>query len=276
MKIAFLWNFGQAKEIFNNWRDGLRAALEELAKINPVDVYLAEDCERVSNKYDFLLFWSDSNDPIIDRFKEYKAKKGLILTTDPHNIEHLKNYDIIYCESDPIYQQVRAHGLRGLRAFGTDTNFYQPLEVKKDIPYFYPATFSLWKRQSKIAYLGNKLTCIGTVQPDGEEELKVCRDNGVNIEIGYFPPEKIRDYYDRANHVIIPAIHGSERTVLEAMSMGLLPRVIGENRRTYSYLQEFFDWSMKMENLGKWTREFVLGNYSPEIYAKNLLKGIYD
>ena len=56
MKIAFLWNFGQAKEIFNNWRDGLRAALEELAKINPVDVYLAEDCERVSNKYDFLLF----------------------------------------------------------------------------------------------------------------------------------------------------------------------------------------------------------------------------
>ena len=78
-------------------------------------------------------------------------------------------------------------------------NFFTPDEtVKKDLEYFYPATFSPWKLQSRIAHLGPKLTCIGTVQPDGEYDLRCCQDNDVNIEIGYFPVEKIRDYYRRA------------------------------------------------------------------------------
>ena len=274
MKFAFVWWWGRAKEIYPNWRDGLRAALEVLSNKFPVDMFLGE--LRPKNEYDFILFWGDSNCEFFNGIEKYKAKKGIILTTDPVNFDNLRKLDVVFCESTPVYEAVKAQGLRAIKAFATDTNFYSPLKTDRDIPYFYPATFSLWKRQSKIAYLGNKLTCIGTLQPDGKEELEACQKAGVNVEIGYFPPEKIRNYYDRANHVIIPAIHGSERTVLEAMSMGLLPRVIGENRRTYSYLQEFFDWSMKMENLGKWTREFVLENYSPKIYAKNLLKGIYD
>ena len=37
--------------------------------------------------------------------------------------------------------------------------------------------------------------------------------------------EIYKDYYRKSQNVIIPAIHGSERTVLEAMSMDILPLV---------------------------------------------------
>ena len=278
MKINFSWYWGRAGEIYPNWRDGLRAALEELSKEHEVSIFCGEvepptDC-------DFMLFWGDSNCALFNSVDKYK-KKGIILTTDPTNFDNLRKLDVVFCESTPVYEACRAQGLRAVKAFGTDTNFYEATGkmgskalTLRDIPYFYPATFSPWKRQSKIAYLGDKLYCIGTIQPDGLDEAEACRKTGVRVEVGYFPPQTIKDCYMRANHVIIPAIHGSERTALEAMSMNILPRITGENKRTFSYLQEFFDWSMKMENLGKWTREFVLENYSEKIYAKKLLEGM--
>ncbi|MEK6882229.1 MAG: hypothetical protein AABY22_21605, partial [Nanoarchaeota archaeon] len=94
IKIAFLWNFVQAKDIYKNWRDGQRACIEEINKKYPVDWYLAEDCLNVPDKYDVLIFWTDSSDPIVDNFMSYKAKKVLLLTSDlglPGNIE---KYDL--------------------------------------------------------------------------------------------------------------------------------------------------------------------------------------
>jgi len=138
----------------------------------------------------------------------------------------------------------------------------------RDIEYFYPATFSPWKRQSAIAYLGNKLVCVGTVQPDGIKEYETCKQSGVQIMEGYFPPENIRECYARAKHIPIPAIHGSERTVLEAMSMNILPTVNPENKRTISYIEEFI-------RSGCFTpREFVLKNYSHKTYADKILEAI--
>ena len=90
----------------------------------------------------------------------------------------------------------------------------------------------------------------------------------MKVEIGYFPAEKIRDYYRRAVDVPIPAIHGSERTCLEAMSMDILPKVNPNNVRTYSYVIEFVESRMRSP------REFVLKNYSHRKYAEDLMKGI--
>src|SRR3990167_10838178 len=116
--------------------------------------------------------------------------------------------NIIFAESEPVYNEVRALGLPVIKAFGTDTDFFKPKKVKKTIEYFYPATFSPWKRQRDIAYLGNKLLCVGTKQPDGKLDYQECKKAGVKIEEGYFPVEKILNYYQRAKNVIIPAYHG--------------------------------------------------------------------
>lgn len=267
MKICFLWWFNQANEIFDNWRDGLRAAIEHIGKEHQVEWHIGQTFPE--DKFDAIIFWDDSNSGFFQRIDQYHGKKALCLTTDPHNFDNLRKLDAVYCESEPVYEAVRQQGIRAIKAFGTDTDYFTPDKtVDKDIEYFYPATFSPWKRQADIAYLGEKLTCIGTVQPDGVAELAECLKNGVKVEQGYFPVSKIRDYYRRSQKVIIPAIHGSERTVLEAMACGIKPEVTNEaNVRTRSYIKE-------LEESGLTPREFVVQNYSHIKYAEQIMKGI--
>lgn len=267
MNIAFVWYWNRASEIMPYWRDGLRAALELIDKNHHVGWYLDEEVP-LDGHYDFILFWGDSNCPFFDIVGSYNARKGIILTTDPVNFDNLRKLDVVFCESTPVYEAVRSQGIHAIKAFGTDTAFFTPKECKKDIEYFYPATFSPWKKQSEIAHFGSRLLCVGTVQPDGHEELEACKKAGVQIEEGYFPAEKIREYYQRTQRVVIPAIHGSERTVLEAMSCNILPEVNPNNVRTHSYIDEF-----KASGY-VFPRDFVVANYSPKQYAEKLLKGM--
>ena len=270
MKIAFIWYFDKAGDIIRNWHDGLRAAIEIIGKKHKVDWYINKEIPR--DEYDFILLWDDSNSEFFNLLGNYHARKGICLTTDPKNFDNLMKMNVVYCESEPIYQRVRSWGIRAIKAFGTDTDFYKPsVKVKKNIEFFYPATFSPWKRQSEIAYIGPELLCVGTIQPDGYPELEACKKNKVQIEIGYFPAETIKYYYQRSKRVIIPAIHGSERTVLEAMACGIVPTVTHpENVRTSSYVKE-------LEESGMDPRKFVLKNYSHYKYADDLLRGIeYD
>lgn len=274
MKIAIIWYWDKAKETYLNWRDGHRAAFEEIAKKHEVDFILGKRLP--DYQPDFLLFWDDSNSEVFNHLDKYNCRKGICLTTDPWNMANLRKLDVVFVESDPIYDAVRREGIRTIKAFGTDTEFFQSNEsVKKDIEYFYPATFSPWKRQSELAYLGDKLLCVGTVQPDGVDELKACIEAGVRVEEGYFPAQKIRDYYQRTQKMIIPAIHGSERTVLESMSCNIIPSVTNDaNVRTKSYIEEYFTQKDGMSAREFSPRDFVIKNYSHVKFAEQLRKGI--
>lgn len=268
MKIAVVWYWDRASEIMPNWRDGLRAAIEELEKKHEVTWFLDKEVPDPYIRWDFILFWDDSNSGFFSEIDKYFCKKGICLTTDPQNFDNLRKIDVVYCESEPIYEAVRSQGIHAIKAFGTDDKFYTPKKVNRDIEYFYPATFSPWKRQSAISNLGSNLLCVGTVQPDGQEELDAVTKAGCRVEVGYYPAEKIRGYYNRAQNVIIPAIHGSERTVLEAMSMNCTVAVTPENRRAASYLDEY-------KNSGeKTSRAFIKKHYSAKKYAKDLMKGM--
>jgi len=266
--LAVIWPFDKAEQIYPYWRDGLKAAIEVIGEKQNVDYYFGEDYKNLEENYNAYLFWADSNDHAIDFFYEKSGTKGLILTTSPSDFQNLKKYDVVFCESKPVYEQVRAQGIHAVHAFGTDTDFFSPDEsVKKDISYFYPATFSPWKRQSAIAKYGQLLYCVGTLQPDGQEELQACLDNKVNVAQGYFKAEHIRDLYRRAYEVPIPAIHGSERTILEAMSMDLFPDVNPENK-AYAIIQQLQKLDIDSP------REFVLKYYSHQQYAQKIMKGL--
>lgn len=272
MKIAMVWYWDRASEIYPNWRDGLRAAIEKISKSHEVVWYFDKQVPAQFDPYDAIIFWDDSNSGFFSQISKYKCKKSMCLTTMPQNFDNLRLLDAVYCESQPVYEAVRSQGIRAIKAFGTDTTYFTPGHKVKDIEYFYPATFSPWKRQRDIAHLGSKLWCVGTVQPDGVDDLQACLSQKVNVEIGYFPVEKIRDYYQRTKQVIIPAVHGSERTVLEAMSCNVWPIVNNpENKKAQSYIEEY----VAEKGNGKLTpREFILRHYSPEIYAANILKGV--
>lgn len=271
LKIAFIWWFDKASTVYDNWRDGLRAAMEEIGKKHEVQWFLDKTLPD-PGVYDFLLFWSSTNEEYFSLMDKYKEPKGLCLTTMPDVSENLRYFDVVYCESQPVYEVVRSFGVRAIRAFGTDTDFFKPDPKKrKDIPYFYPATFSPWKRQDELADLGHMLWLVGTIQPDGVDIYQRCVNRGCHVEVGYFPVSKIRNYFQRAENVVLPAIHGSERTCLEAMACDILPFVTHRDHvKLYSYIQEFKDSGLTSP------REFVLKNYSHKIYAKNILKGIYE
>lgn len=262
-----IWNFDKAPQIYDYWRDGLRAAIEEIGKDHEVDVYLGDDYKNLNELYDAYLFWTDSNDPVIDYFQGRQGTKGLILTTSPHNIENLKKYNVVFCESRPVYEECRMYGVHAVHAFGTDTEFFKPDDTPKTIHYFYPATFSPWKRQSSLVHLGQLLYCVGTVQADGQAELQACLDNGVHVAEGYFKAEHIRDLYKKARNVPIPAIHGSERTILESMSMDLFPDVNPQNK-AYAIIEKFKKTSLDSP------REFIIKHYSEKQYAEKIKKGL--
>jgi len=267
MKIQWVWEWEQAKEIYPNWRDGLRKAVELLGERHEIDWLLYEAPQK---KYDWILTWCDSNSNFSRYFTKYEAKRGIFLTTHPTNYHNLLGFDVVFCETSIIYEECRMRGIHAKRAFGTDDTFYTPDTTKKTIPYFYPATFSPWKRQQDIAHLGQDLLCVGTIQPDGQAEYQACLDNNVRTEVGYFPPERIRDYYRQAEAVIIPSIHGSERTVLESMSCDILPTVTNEqNKRARSYIDEFGQSGLRTP------REFIKKYYSAEKYAKDIEEGLY-
>lgn len=271
MKLAFVWWFDKAKQVFDNWRDGLRAAIETLETDHEVDWFIGQD-QLPEDKYDAILFWDDSNSSFFQHLPKYKAKKGLFLTTNPHNISNLKLLDVVYCESTIVQEEVRQHGIRTVKAFGTDDEFFKPHNAqRRDVEYFYPATFSPWKKQSALAHLGSQLLCIGTLQPDGQEELEAVKNAGCKVMIGYFPAEVIRDYYRRTKHMIIPAVHGSERTILESMSMGIKPVIMFPevNSKAYTYIKE-------LEESGLEPRDFILKHYSSRKYAEDILRGICD
>lgn len=269
LDICFQWEWERAKEIEPNWRDGLRSCLENMEKEHNVDWLLFETPKK---DYDWIITWCDSNSNFSHFFTpQYKAKRGIFLTTNPTNYHNLRGFDVVFCESSVVLEEARMQGIHAVKAFGTDDNFFVPGDKEKDIEYFYPATFSPWKRQQDIAYLGKDLTCIGTIQPDGQEDYQACVNNAVITEVGYFPPEKIRDYYQRSKKVIIPAVHGSERTVLESMSCNILPEVTNEsNTKTRTYLTEYAKSGCQTP------REFIQKYYSGEKYAKDVLKGLYD
>lgn len=274
MRIAFVWYFNRASEIMPNWRDGLKTALEIIGKNNQVIWYIDEKLPQPYEQYDAYLIWGDINCPAIQIISQYKGKKGLLLSSENNilnNLRTLSMLNTIYCESTPIYESIRRLGFRAIKAFGTDTEYFIPdKKVKKDIEFFYPATFSPWKKQSTVSKLGNKLLCVGTIQPDGQKEYQSCKDYGVNIQVGYFPVADIRNFYRRSKDVVIPAIHGSERTVLEAMSMDILPIVNQDNIKAHSYIKEYNNSEFKSP------RDFVVKNYSAQIYANAILKGLYE
>lgn len=279
LKIAFIWYFDKAGSVFDNWRDGLRSALEEIEKKHRVDWYLNKKIPQHPEWYDFILVWDDSNTETTKLLPK-SVRKGLCLTTDPTNVDNLKNFDVVFCESQPVFDQARANGLHAIKAFGTDTDFFKPGKKKREIEYFYPATFSPWKRQSQIACLSKPVLFVGTIQPDGIGEYEaVIKEGRHKVEVGYFPVEKIKDYYQRSKKVVIPAIHGSERTILEAMACDIKPILLpdgytsSDNKPIYTNVKAL-SYLSELEESGLSPRDFVVKNYSHKTYAKQLLKGI--
>lgn len=275
MKISLLWFWDKAEWVFFNWRDGVRAAMEELERRGHTVEWCLGTSVKVNPESDYILIWGDSRCAGFDYVKDHKAKKGLLLTTDlGMDINSLRKYDVVFAEAQCVVDKIKPYGIRVVKAFGTDTNYFYKdttshLGLPESYEAFYPATFSPWKRQDVFASKWkDKGLCVGTVQPDGWDILKRTTDEGTKICLGYFSVDTLIDvFYTSARSVDITGWEGSGRTVLEALSMGLPVTASEDNHKCQEYIQEWK--ASKLE-----PREFANKFYSASVYADQLLKGI--
>lgn len=269
MIIDVVWRYKKAQEIFPLWRDGLRAALQVLAdRDHTVRIHFGENIE-IADDSDFILNWDNSTSEFIPQMKTYKQPKGLILTTELGlNVDALRNYDVIFPESNYVLELLKPHGIHAIKAFGTDEKLFRPVPSPKLYEAFYPGTFSPWKRNDQFAErYKDKGLILGTIQPDGWEIFKNCVDSGSNVMIGYYDSEILPFLYCQAEKTSIYAYEGSGRSVLESLSCGVPVEVASDNHKCQSYIKEFIESGLE-------PREFILQNYTAEIYADQIMKGI--
>jgi glycosyltransferase involved in cell wall biosynthesis len=285
MKIAMVWPWGGAKKVRYLVKDGLATAMEIIGKKHQVDWYLSGD--EPTDDYDWILVWGVSSVPFNFKIQKYKARKALMCAGHAEDIVNLRKFNVVFVESPLIFQHLKPHCNRIVLAFGVDTNFFKPLNIPKYIDAVYPATFSDWKRQDLFAdAIGPRGLCFGVIQPDGVKHFEYCQQKQVATLSGLMPQSLMNIMYNVAKTCVITSWHGSERTVLEALACNVPVVVTNDNFLACSLLPNIGAISCKSESesikkafekaltIKDNTREYVLENYTAEIYARKILEVI--
>lgn len=276
MNIDLIWYFDKADWVFPLYRDGVRGAMEVLEERGHTVRWHLGLNPQIPDDSDFIILWDSSNSNFIPKLAKYPQRKGIILTTDLGlNLEALRAFNVVFAEAQPVVDAIKPHGIRVIKAFGTDTRFFNPAKDPHHFPdkiydAMYPSTFSPWKRQNLFAdKWGDRGLCIGTVQPDGWDILRYVVDKKTSVFVGYMPVEQLWEFYMKSKSVDITGYEGSGRTVIEAMSMNIPVSCLPDNNKCWSYIQE---WKAS----GLSPRGFVLTNYSEDNYADAILRGAND
>ncbi len=287
MRLAFVWPWDGAKAIKPLQKDGLMTTIELIGEKHQVDWYLGG--EEPKDEYDWILVWGVASVPFNHTIEKYKAKKALLCAGHTDDNLFFPKFDCVFIESPLAYKLVKPYCRRAVLAFGVDTDFYKPLDIGKYVDAVYPATFSPWKRQQLFAEaVGDRGLCFGTVQDDGYEYYEHCTKKNTMALAGLVHTKIMPLMYNMARTCIITSYHGSERTALEAMACNIPLVVTNDNVLTCSLLPEVgaIACDPNPENIRKAfeqaltmkvnTRDYILENYSVQVYAKKILKVIED
>jgi len=295
LKIGFIWELANAKEIFPHWQDGYRAAMDLVAKKHDVDWILGpyEELKVPQNKYDVLMYWGSPTDRYHQNLLSRPERKLWLYPgggLSPESLELAKQYNVVYTEDVSYEEQLKTTGVRVIRGTATNTKLYKPEQREKQYGAFFPATFSPWKRQDLFAQaVGSEGLCVGTIQPDGADYVRACIENDVDTIIAYLPGELLAVLYNMSSVVILPIVHGSQRTLLEALGMNIpvvvsdhfkplvdMAQEIGGTRIVGLNVEEIREAYLKSKGKKLNTRPYVIGHYGEKQFAEKLLRGIED
>lgn len=311
MKIAFIHDWQVHWQQEYDWRDGLCAAIRELGKEHEVKFWVCGEKQIIPHPYfpihvsndivtevrefnpDKIIIWGDTTRPHA-RALAPLGKPMALCFAGGHFDGDARNYiDHYFVESEVYKGRFEAQGCSVSTAFGTNTELFQPIPAQhKLFDALFPATFALWKRHSLFAEAtkGLKACAVGFMYETHEQECwQVCEQAG-NLVLPHVSAEALRHLYAASKCVVIPsrADGGSQRTVLEAMSMNIPVVVCGDSDKTSEYLRGQYgyivapnasdirkvieDNTLDLSTIN--TRDYILSKWSEKHYAEAMNKWI--
>ena len=243
----------------------------------------------LNDKPDAILFFRDFTSPTTQFLKGKGIPMAICLTGGTFR-EQIDAFDLVFVESEVYKQEFERLGKRVIKAFGVNTELFKPIEQPKIWDAIFPATFANWKRHSIFTEaMGDKGLACGWMYQDHEtENWQMCQDKGTMI-LPHLSHKAIAYLLNASKTCVITSdsTGGSQRTVLEAMACNIPVIVMQDSDKTTEYVRDCgtgdiinADPDSIRKAVERWkdkevnTRDWVIENYSAEIYAQKLKEGI--
>lgn len=295
MKIAFIWQGFDGRYKYH-WRDGLYAAMKLLEEEHEVRYFDFPLKGMTEFNPDVVLYWES---PVTNRGKDAENwfsvcalpyKKVLLFAGGPLKAMDVRDFDLVFVESQINEDDCDREGIPYRRAFGVNTQVFKPSFAEKQYDGFMQATFADWKRHTLFAQsLGAKGAVAGRKQEHDLNGYNECVKRKVTI-FEEQPAEEVAKLINESYAVVNTAEYwgGGQRCTLEAMACGVPVIVMADSPKNREFVEEskcgfVVDPSeqaireaveqAKTFN-GMPGHDYVMNNWTERHYADALLEGI--
>lgn len=317
MKIAFVWDWPPVQSQVVGWQDGLAAAVQELKRrghevwvMMPMqetnngqsyvihhpyfDILVTPDISNAirMTKPDVVLMWGDATRPNAEPVSKLGIPMALCFAGGEPFGPTSRLFQHIFVESQYYLQRYTADGWNNVSiAFGCNTELFTPIpEQPKIFDTIFPATFAHWKRHGIYAEAvkGLKALAVGMIQSNDIDSgsWQDTRRKGTMI-LPHVTADVLHHLYAASKICVVTSSSagGSQRTVLEAMSMNI-PLIVTDSDKFdmawgHCYEAEPTPESVRGHVMALLdgtpdcdTRGFVCSNWSHIQYADAIEKGL--
>ena len=296
-KIAFVWQGVSNETIKDKWCDGLRYAIDKIAKTHKIDFF--EPWHDIEG-YDVILYWEapitaqGENAPHYNKVRNNPAKKALLFAGGPIKKEWVNGFDLLFLESKINEKECDDLGIPWHHAFGINNKKFIHLKDKEVRKYdgMLHGTCASWKRQWLLGEaFGPRACLIGKTQDSDAYPFNRCRELGSDI----FPeagPAVIRDLMRDSYTLVNPCDYwgGGQRATLEAMAVGLPVVCCTDSPKNREFVEESGFGivcepdAQSIKNAVQYIKDnpmdwrigvnYVKNGWSGDVYAKQLLEGL--
>jgi glycosyltransferase involved in cell wall biosynthesis len=244
------------------WKDGLAAAIKILSERHELRFWtLGKQHAMLPHEYfpitvvpdsvqlklsvsnfcpDVILHWADCTRPNAPVLAELGKPMALCFAGGNPEAENYIYFDHIFVESEVYKQKFEEMEVSVSTAFGTNTELFKPIPGQaKQFDVIFPATYCDWKRHKLFneATRGLKTVTAGYMYEVQERDCWEDVMKAGTLTLPHVSAEVLRHLYAASEACLITsqASGGSQRTVLEAMSMNL-PVVVTDDGKCAEYV----------------------------------------
>lgn len=296
MRINFVWQGLSKKSIYGQWNDGLREAINILAKQHEVKYF--EPWDDIPDG-DVILYWEGlstwaSNDR--EGFRKVAKNpipKILLFAGGPIKKEWAQGFQLFLVESKINEDEFGALGLPWMRAFGVNIDIMKPEKQPKVFDAVFPGTCASWKRQSLFSRaLKSKGILCGRYQENDSIGFMSARKEGTLV-LPELASQAVNSLYNASVCCVNTSEYwgGGQRVTLEAMAAGIPVIVMSDSPKNREYVEESGaglvvepteeDIRGAIESVRNWTEEqkmkgvdYIHKKWTSQHYADGIIRGI--